>query len=78
MFLVPVNAQYVFIIVTIITRVKATKPGLDVSWPGGSRMAGLTSGGTLIARRKLLGPSWLSIPTETKHFNPTQEGILNC
>lgn len=72
------SAQYVFIIVAIITRVKATKPGLDVSCPGGSKLAGLTSGGTLIAGRKLFGPSWLSIPTETQHFNPTQEGILNC
>lgn len=74
-----------FIIVNIIIRVKETtavpcvcvKPGLDASWPGGSRMARLTSGGPLVAGRKLFGPSWLSRPTETQHFTLT-EGILNC
>lgn len=56
-----------FITVTIIIRAKETtavpyvcvKPGLDASWPGGSRMAGLTPGGPLVAGRKLFGPTWL-------------------
>lgn len=53
------SAQQMFIIVPVITRVKGTttvlcvyiKPGLDASWPGGSRMAGLTPGGPLVAGR---------------------------
>lgn len=57
-------APQMFIIVTIVIRVKETtavpsvciKSGSDASQSGGSRMAGLTSGGPPGAGRKLLVP----------------------